>query len=313
MYARQKKISHKSKNIMDYRSIKHDPFEVNLLSPPKIYFQGPYYPLLIKKLFLGIEEMEIMISRLGDKPGAHQIYYSILDRIIGKILVIVRSYRLSYEEKPLEKSIKYLKDFASIAEHYKELKDMEEQIISIFSGEIIPPEIREKIKEFEMEKTEEFIIVYNNFRKNQLREILPVLRNPKPLFNKDVKDIEEEEINILREGIKKLIRETEELSLSDNSSYDFYYGRNTLTNLLDIILQTEDVFSYNRTSIEFFKKLLKDYENAYNINISYKWLKEKGFEEEALLLLKKEKEIRLNLIEDFTKFLEKLEEIKKAL
>ena len=149
MYARQKKISHKSKNIMDYRSIKHDPFEVNLLSPPKIYFQGPYYPLLIKKLFLGIEEMEIMISRLGDKPGAHQIYYSILDRIIGKILVIVRSYRLSYEEKPLEKSIKYLKDFASIAEHYKELKDMEEQIISIFSGEIIPPEIREKIKEFD--------------------------------------------------------------------------------------------------------------------------------------------------------------------
>ena len=241
---------------------------------------GALYPYLAKKIFASADRMELSLGKLGDNPTPEQIHDTKVRDIVRGLQGLTKAYGDCYDEEKLEGAMETLKKFAYMAGQFKDLMVYEEKIQSVCTGGI-PEAIKEKLAETRKEQEQEFKDFYKEFKNDKLQRALEVLRNPSPAGELDPKDIEKEDLNRLKTSIRGIADKILSVGLSQEDPEEFHSGRKTIRNLVQIINETEDVFSYKKEDLEALKHIFKSCGKSQDLHVTQVWLKDHGFDKEA--------------------------------
>jgi len=241
---------------------------------------GVLYPNLARKIFACADKMERTIEKLGDNPTPEQVHETKVRDIVRGLQGLTKAYGDCYDEEKLEEAMDSLKKFAYNAGQFKDLMVYEEKIQSVCPGGI-PEAIKEKLASSGKEAEQEFRDFYREFKKDKLPEALEILRNPSGAGELDPKDIEKADINRLKTAIRGIADKILSVGLSQQDPEEFHTGRKSLRNLVQIINETDDLFSYKKEDIESLKHLFKSCGKSQDLHITRVWLQEHGFDKEA--------------------------------
>ncbi len=241
---------------------------------------GVLYPNLARKIFACADKMERTIEKLGDNPTPEQVHETKVRDIVRGLQGLTKAYGDCYDEEKLEEAMDSLKKFAYNAGQFKDLMVYEEKIQSVCPGGI-PEAIKEKLASSGKEVEQEFRDFYREFKKDKLPEALEILRNPSGAGELDPKDIEKADINRLKTAIRGIADKILSVGLSQQDPEEFHTGRKSLRNLVQIINETDDLFSYKKEDIESLKHLFKSCGKSQDLHITRVWLQEHGFDKEA--------------------------------
>jgi len=250
---------------------------------------GVLYPNLARKIFASADKMENTIEKLGDNPTPEQVHETKVRDIVRGLQGLTKAYGDCYDEEKLEEAMDSLKKFAYNAGQFKDLMVYEEKIQSVCPGGI-PEAIKEKLASSRKEAEQEFRDFYREFKNDKLPEALEILRNPSGAGELDPKDIEKSDINRLKTAVRGIADKILSVGLSQQDPEEFHTGRKAIRNLVQIINETDDLFSYKKEDIESLKHLFKSCGKSQDLHITQLWLQEHGFDKEAgkIAVLQKE-------------------------
>lgn len=247
------------------------------------------YPNLARKIFASADKMENTIEKLGDNPTPEQVHETKVRDIVRGLQGLTKAYGDCYDEEKLEEAMDSLKKFAYNAGQFKDLMVYEEKIQSV-CPDGIPESIKEKLASSGKEAEQKFRDFYREFKNDKLPEALEILRNPSGASELEPKDIEKADINRLKTAVRTIADKILSVGLSQQDPEEFHTGRKSIRNLVQIINETEDLFSYKKEDIESLKHLFKSCGKSQDLHITQLWLQEYGFDKEAgkIAVLQKE-------------------------
>lgn len=307
-------VTGSGKNLKSSSSYKEPP-DIYLPSPDRIYCSdGPVYPMLAKKLFTCLDNLENTAKELGNNPDPEKIKDSEIRNIVRWIQTLTVAYEDSYDRDDLKKALKPLKKLAVMAGAYKDLTVLDEQIKSIYPDGNIPVNITTKLKEFKKETNKEFREFFEEFKGEELEKSMKTLRKPFPLEETNPMEIKKKDLKKLSTAVEKFVKKVDEVGLFHDDPEAFHDGRKTLRNLIALIVQTDDVFPYKKEDLKALNHLFKKYGKAQDKHIAHSWLKENGFDREADILLVYQQEAQKKAMEEAEEFLKKgvLDSIKES-
>jgi CHAD domain-containing protein len=281
----------------------NEPLEVYSSSVKSNYEGAPLYPYLAKKIFSSADRMEELIGKLGDNPTPEAIHETKVRDIVRGLQGLTKAYGDCYDEKELKGAMENLKKFAYMAGQFKDLSVYEEKIKLISPGGVISEPIQKSLSEFGKEKDKEFKDFYKEFKSDKLPEALEVLRNPSGADEIDPKDIEKEDLNRLKTAVRVIADKITSVGLLHEDPEEFHDGRKTLRNLVQMMNETGDIFSYKEDDVKALKHLFKSCGKSQDLHITQVWLEENGFNNEAEKIAVLQKEAQANAMTEAKTFL----------
>jgi IS1 family transposase len=280
-----------------------EPSDLYIPSTDKRYYsEGPVYPMLAKKLFTCLDNLENTVNQLGNNPVPEKVKDSEIRNIVRWVQSLTMAYKDSYDEEDLKKALKPLKNLAFTAGSYKDLTVLDEQIKSIYPKGI-PINITKKLKEYKEEKNKEFRELFAQFKSGDMEKSFKILRKPFPLEETNPGEIQKKDGRKLSNAVEKLIKKIDKVGLYHDDPEEFHDGRKTLRNLIAMIVQTDDIFSYKKEDVEALNHLFKKYGKSQDMNIAHSWLRENGFKKEADIMMSYQKEAQKNAMKEAKEFL----------
>ncbi len=174
----------------------------------------------------------------------------------------------------------------------------------ISPGGVIPEAIKKSLSDFGKEADKEFKDFYKKFKDKKLPKALEVLRNPSGAGEIDPKDIEKEDLNRLKTAVRGIADKITSVGLLHEDPEEFHDGRKTLRNLVQIMNETGDIFSYKEEDVNALKHLFKSCGKSQDLHITQVWLEENGFNNEAEKIAVLQKEGQKNAMAEAKTFLE---------
>ncbi len=265
---------------------------------------GPIYPTLGKRLFPALDAVETTVDQLGKNPSPEDVDRSNIRRLIRAFQPVVEAFKDSYKTKKYDKAMDSFQQIASKLGKYKDVSVIEEQVKAISPKGMLPFKIESKLKKLSAKRAEKFEKVYTDFRKEDMKEAMKILSNPKGIDESDPRKIEERDKDKLGHHIEALTAEVEQTGLLHTEPHKFHEGRKSLRKLLNSLSSSGDIFGIDKKDLDAMTSLVDSYGVAQDNNIAFEWLDKNGFDKEASKMKDLFTENQQKALADAAKFLE---------
>lgn len=245
----------------------------------------PVFVTLGTKLFPALDALRETIGLLGKNPTPDEVDRSNVRRVIRAFQPIAEAFAPCYDDKDLKKAMEDITDLADSLGSYKDASVMAGVIAQVLPGGRISHRISRELEKEKEHRAEKFGEVYRHFRKKGMDRALGILFEPESASHMSPEKIARKDRRMMAAKVEDLASELKSFGLIHREPEDFHQARKNLRTFVYAAKASKDLFGFDGKDIVEMSNQTLSYGLAQDSYTAYRWLKKKGFEGEAKLVL----------------------------
>jgi len=249
--------------------------------------EDPVYLTLGTKLFPALDILKETMELLGKKPSPEEVDRSNVRRIIRAFTPVVEAFSMCYDEKDLENAMDHISDLADSLGNYKDASVIESVIRDTVPGGQIPGKLKGELEKDRARRSKKFGETYDHFRKKGMNKAMKVLYHPERLSHLSPEKLLKRDREIMARAVKEQASGMKSHGLIHHDPKEFHEARKNLRTFVYAVKAATDLFDFEKRDIEAMSNQTLIFGLAQDSYTAYAWLKKKGFDREADLVLRR--------------------------